>query len=87
MAIRKIVYDYEDIIRKKSREVTEFNQKLWDLLDDMAETMYNADGVGLAAVQIGILRRIAVVDTGENLYELINPIIIEKNGEQTGSEG
>ncbi len=87
MAIRKIVYDYEDMIRKKSREVTEFNQKLWDLLDDMAETMYNADGVGLAAVQIGILRRIAVVDTGEKLYELINPVIIEKSGEQTGTEG
>lgn len=87
MAIRKIVLDTEDVLRKKSREVTEFNDKLRQLLDDMADTMYAADGVGLAAVQVGILKRVAVINTGEQLYELINPIIVDQSGEQTGSEG
>lgn len=87
MAIRKIVMDNEEILRKTSREVTEFNERLWQMLDDMTETMRNADGVGLAAVQVGMLRRVAVVDCGEKLYELINPIIVEQSGEQIGSEG
>ncbi|WMJ22377.1 peptide deformylase [Paludicola sp. MB14-C6] len=87
MAVRNIVLEGDEILRKHSREVTEFNEKLWQLLDDMAETMYSADGVGLAAVQVGILRKVVVVDTGDTLYEIINPEIIEKSGSQTGLEG
>lgn len=87
MAIRNIVLDTDELIRKKSKEVVEFNEKLWQLLDDMAETMYSADGVGLAAVQVGILRKVVVVDTGDTLYEMINPEIIETSGSQTGPEG
>lgn len=87
MAIRTIINDKDEILRKKSREVTEFNQKLWTLLDDMAETMYRAEGVGLAAVQVGVLRRVTVIDAGEKLYELINPVIVKESGEQTASEG
>lgn len=87
MAIRNIVLDSDELLRKKSKEVTEFNEKLFQLLDDMAETMYSADGVGLAAVQVGILKRVVIVDTGDKLYEMINPIIVEKKGSQTGSEG
>ena len=62
MAIRNIVKEGEDVLRKKSREVTVFDQRLWDLLDDMAQTMYKANGVGLAAVQVGILKRAVVID-------------------------
>lgn len=87
MAIRTICLDTEDILRKKSREVTEFNQKLWNLLDDMAETMYKSEGVGLAAVQVGILKRVVLVDIGDKLYEMINPEIISVEGEQEGLEG
>lgn len=87
MAKRKIVLDTEELLRKKSREVTDFNEKLWQLLDDMAETMYDADGVGIAAVQVGVLRRAVIIDIGERKYEMINPVIIESEGEQKGSEG
>lgn len=89
MAIRNIVVEGDETLRKKSREVTEFNEKLWQLLDDMAETMRASDGVGLAAVQVGILRRVVVIDVGDEhgLYELINPEIIASSGEQTGNEG
>ncbi|MFZ2538631.1 MAG: peptide deformylase, partial [Oscillospiraceae bacterium] len=87
MGKRNIVLETDATLRKKSRDVTEFNEKLWQLLDDMAETMYSADGVGLAAVQVGVLRRVVLVDTGDNLYEVINPIFIEQSGEQTGVEG
>lgn len=87
MAKRGILNEKEDLLRKISKEVTEFNEKLWQLLDDMAETMYDADGVGLAAVQVGILRRVITIDTGDKLYEMINPVIIEKSGEQEGPEG
>lgn len=87
MAIRTILLDKEDILRKKSKEVTEFGPKLWQLLDDMSDTMNDADGVGLAAVQVGILKRVAVINTGDQLYELINPEIVDKLGTQTGSEG
>ena len=69
------------------RFIEKFDKKLHDILDDMAETMYNANGAGLAAVQIGILRRIVVIDTGEGLIELVNPEIIEQDGEQCGQEG
>ncbi len=87
MAKRNIILETDPILRKKSRDVTEFNEKLWQLLDDMAETMYSADGVGLAAVQVGVLRRVVLVDTGDRLYEVINPILVEQIGEQTGIEG
>jgi peptide deformylase len=87
MAIRNIVLEGDEILRKKSREVTEFNEKLWQLLDDMAETMYSADGVGLAAVQVGVLRRVVVIDVGDKRYELINPEIVESSGSQIGLEG
>lgn len=87
MALRNIVIDDDSILRKKCREVTEFDQRLHQLLDDMAETMYQADGVGLAAPQVGILKQAVVIDIGEGLVELINPEILETSGTQTGSEG
>ena len=87
MALRNIVKDTDELLHKKSRPVTEFNQKLWDLLEDMAQTMYKADGVGLAAPQIGMLRRIAVIDVGDGIVELINPEIIAFSGSQGGQEG
>lgn len=87
MALRNIVIDDDAILRKKCREVTEFDQRLHQLLDDMAETMYQADGVGLAAPQVGVLKRAVVIDVGEGLVELINPEILETSGTQTGSEG
>lgn len=87
MAIRKIRTEEDSILRKKSRPVENFDERLWEMLDDMAETMYDADGVGLAGVQVGILRRIVVIDVGDGLMELINPEIIEREGEQCGVEG
>lgn len=87
MAIRNIVKLGDDVLRKVCRTQLTFDEKLADLLDDMADTMYKAEGVGLAAPQVGILRRICVVDIGEDLIELVNPVITEKSGEQLGSEG
>lgn len=87
MAIRNIRKEGDEVLRKKCRQVDAVNSKLFDLLDDMADTMYNADGVGLAAPQVGILKRIAVVDAGEGLIELINPVIKETIGEQLYIEG
>ena len=87
MAIRNIVKIGDDVLRKICRTQLTFDDKLATILDDMAETMYKAEGVGLAAPQIGILRRFCVVDVGDELIELINPVIIEKSGSQTGSEG
>ena len=87
MAIRNIVKHGDPVLRKTSRSVLEFNERLHTLLDDMKDTMYKAEGVGLAAPQIGILRRYCVIDIGEGLVELINPVIIEKIGEQTDLEG
>lgn len=87
MAIRKIRTEEDPILRKKSRLVEKFDDRLGEILDDMAETMYAADGVGLAGVQVGILRRIVVVDVGDGLIELVNPEIIERDGEQCGVEG
>lgn len=87
MAIRNIVKIGDDVLRKVCRTQLEFNEKLATVLDDMAETMYKAEGVGLAAPQVGILRRYCVVDVGDGLIELINPVIVEKSGTQTGSEG
>ena len=87
MAIRNIRTDDDPILRKKSRVVENFDEKLWLLLDDMKDTMYQAEGVGLAAVQVGILKRVVIVDVGDGLIELINPEIIEVEGEQFGVEG
>lgn len=88
MAKRNIVKLGDDILRKVCRTQLTFDEKLHQVLDDMAETMYEAEGVGLAAPQVGILRRYCIVDTGDGLIELINPVILEKSEEtQTGNEG
>ena len=87
MALRNIVKEGDDILNKKCRPVQKFDKKLAILLEDMAETMRNANGVGLAAPQVGILRRVVVIDIGEVLIELVNPKIIAFSGEQEGSEG
>lgn len=87
MALRNIVNKSEDVLHKKCRPVENFDEKLGILLDDMAETMYKAKGVGLAAPQVGILRRAVVIDVGDGLVELINPEIIKKSGKQRGIEG
>lgn len=87
MALRKIVTKEDTILRKKSRTVEKFDEKLATLLDDMAETMYHAEGVGLAAVQVGMLKRVVVMDVGDGLIELVNPEIIFEEGEQTEKEG
>lgn len=87
MALRAIRISTEEVLRKKSKEVKDINDRIITLLDDMAETMYEANGVGLAAPQVGILRRVVVIDIGEGIHELINPVIMETDGEQTGDEG
>ena len=88
MAIRNIVTIGDPVLREKSREVTLFDSKLGTLIDDMTETMFDAAGVGLAAPQVGILRRVCVISTdGDKVYELVNPRIIKSSGEQTGPEG
>jgi len=89
MAIRLIVKHPDPVLRERAKEVTKFNASLHKLLDDMAETMYDADGVGLAAPQVGILKRVFVVDADEEhgLLELINPEIVSREGEQLGPEG
>ncbi|MCL2088931.1 MAG: peptide deformylase [Oscillospiraceae bacterium] len=87
MAIRTILNDETVVLRKKSREITEFNSKLWNLLDDLRDTMYGAEGVGLAAPQVGILRRAAVIDVGDGLVELINPVIVFEKGRIDEQEG
>ena len=88
MAKLKIVKVGDDVLRKKCRPVEEITPKIITLLDDMAETMREANGVGLAAPQVGILRRIVVIEVEEgNLIELINPKIIAYAGEQDGTEG
>ena len=87
MALRKILTSEDSSLHKRCRPVTKFDEKLHTLLDDMGETLIAANGVGLAAPQIGILRRIFVVDTGEEIVELINPEIVETSGEQDGMEG
>lgn len=87
MAIRNIRELGEDVLRKKSKEVKEMTPRLKELIDDMFDTMYEAYGVGLAAPQVGILKKVVVIDvTGEDPYVLINPKIIEMSGEQTGNE-
>ena len=87
MAIRNVVQKNEEILRKKSKPVKDFDQKLWELLDDMRETMNKNDGVGLAAVQVGVLRRAIVLDVNNMKIELVNPEIIDTYGEQIDKEG
>ncbi|RXZ77021.1 peptide deformylase [Paenibacillaceae bacterium] len=89
MAIRIIVKDPDPVLRERAKEVTKFNSNLHKLLDDMALTMYDAEGVGLAAPQVGILKRVIVVDIGDEhgLIEMVNPEIVEQDGEQLGPEG
>ena len=87
MALRKIVVEGDPVLKKKSRPVEKFDARLAELLDDMRQTLYSAEGVGLAAVQVGVLRRVVVVDVGDGLLELVNPEIIEAEGEQRESEG
>lgn len=87
MALRKIRVMGDDCLRKNCREVTEMTPRIEELIDDMFDTMYEAYGVGLAAPQIGVLKRIVVIDTDDNPIVLINPVILETSGEQTGDEG
>lgn len=88
MAIRNIREMGDPVLNKVCKEVTEVTPRIQDLIDDMFDTMYEAEGVGLAAPQVGILKRIVVVDvTGEEPVLLINPVILETSGEQTGNEG
>lgn len=89
MAIRKVLTVPEDneFLRKKSRDVTIIDNRILTLLDDMKDTLYAENGVGLAAPQVGILRRVVVIDVGDGLMELINPVIVYKKGEQINVEG
>ena len=87
MGLRKILTDKEPALHKVCKPVTSFDSKLHKLLDDMGETMQDANGVGLAAPQVGILRRVVVVDLGDEILELVNPTLVETDGEQVGAEG
>ena len=87
MGLRKILTDKEPALHKVCKPVEKFDWRLHKLLNDMADTMEDANGVGLAAPQVGILRRVVVVDTGDGILELVNPTIIETDGEQEGPEG
>ncbi len=86
MALRQILTDEDPALHKKCREVTEMNDRIRTLIDDMTETMYHAGGVGLAAPQVGVLRRVVVVDAGARLYQLVNPVIVEQSGSACGME-
>ena len=86
MAIRNILHEGDEALRKKARPVDKIDDRILILLEDMAETMYESNGVGLAAPQVGVLRRVVVIDIGEGLIELINPEILEEEGTQTGDE-
>ena len=87
MAIRNIVQIGDEVLRKKSFEVTDFGEKTWQLLDDMKQTLIKAEGVGLAAPQVGVLRRIFIVSFEDNYFECINPVIVSEKGKQVGQEG
>lgn len=87
MALRKIVTKSDEVLHKKCKPVEVFDEKLGILLDDMAETMYKAQGVGIAAPQVGILRRVVFIDVGDGPVELVNPEIVKKKGSQRGIEG
>lgn len=87
MALRKIFTVEDPVLHKVCRPVTKLDQRLFNLLDDMKQTLVDANGVGLAAPQVGILRRVVLVDTGEDIVELINPQIVETSGEEEDVEG
>ena len=87
MAIRKIVKLGDETLRKECRAQEKFDLRLAILLKDMADTMYRAEGVGLAAPQVGVLRRVVVIDVGEGLVEMVNPVITSREGSQCGREG
>jgi len=87
MGLRKILTDAEPALHKVCRPVVNFDERLHTLLDDMRETLVESGGVGLAAPQVGILRRVVLVDTGDEILELVNPTLVETDGEQTGAEG
>ena len=92
MALRQIRYDGDGILRKKCKEVKNMNERIATLIDDMLDTMYDANGVGLAAPQVGILKRVVVIDVEYDEEEdssivMLNPVILAKDGEQTGDEG
>lgn len=87
MALRIIRKNDDPALYKMCKEVKKFDARLSELIDDMIETMNDADGVGLAAPQIGVLRRVCVIDVGEGPVELVNPVILESSGEQGGMEG
>ncbi|MGM9627962.1 MAG: peptide deformylase [Faecousia sp.] len=87
MALRKILTTQEPALHKVCKPVEKFDWRLHRLLDDMADTLAEANGVGLAAPQVGILRRVVIVDTGEKILELVNPTLVETSGEQIGAEG
>ena len=87
MGLRRIHTDQESALHKVCKPVTNFDKKLHILLDDMRETLIDSNGVGLAAPQVGILRRVVLVDNGEEVLELINPELVETSGEQYGAEG
>ena len=86
MAVRKIVKMGDDLLRKKSKKVTVFDEKLGELLDDMKETMYEFDGMGLAGPQVGVLKRVVVMDVNDMFFELVNPEIVEVEGEDVEFE-
>lgn len=87
MAIRNIRTEEDEVLRRKSREIQEMTPRIAELIEDMIDTMNEADGVGLAAPQVGILKRIVVIDVGDGAMVFINPEILESSGEQTGDEG
>ena len=87
MAIRNIVQVGDDVLRQRCAEVETFDEKLWALLDDMKDTVKKEQGAGLAAPQVGVLRRVVVVDVAEGYFEFINPVILSQKGEQTDWEG
>lgn len=87
MAIRKILTDQDPILHKVCKPVETFDERLWQLLDDMADTLHKADGVGLAAPQVGVIRRLFIMDTGDGVKECINPTILEEKGTQECVEG
>ena len=87
MAVRKVVKIGDDLLRKKCKVVKDFDEKLEELLDDMKETMYANNGMGLAAPQVGVLKRVVVMEVNNQFYELINPEIISEEGEDIEKEG
>ena len=87
MGLRKILTVKEPALHKVCKPVVNFDKRLWTLLDDMKETLIDSNGVGLAAPQVGILRRVVLVDVGEEILELVNPSLLETDGEQEGMEG